>query len=80
MTVVKVGDIEFDRRMMIGWGPNGTVVLRGSLKGSGRSVAVKRFISTQVKWNAKEFDHYQNEDHVNILKLYHKATDSAGFT
>lgn len=79
MTVVKVGDIEFDRRHMIGWGPNGTIVLRGSLKG-GQSVAVKRFITKQLKWNVKEFEHFQKEDHVNILRVYHTATDLAGFT
>lgn len=76
---VKVGDIEFDRRQMIGWGPRGTVVFRGTLKG-GQSVAVKRFISKQLKWNAEELELFRKEDHDNILRLHHAASDGTGFT
>ena len=76
---VRVGDIELDRRQMIGWGPNGTVVLRGTLKG-GQPVAVKRFITKQLKWNAKEFEIYRTRDHENVLRLYNVAEDDTGFT
>jgi len=78
---VRVGDIQFDRRQMIGWGPSGTVVLRGSVKGGQQPAAVKRFITKQLKWNANEFKLYRKEDHANILRLYHLASDNlTGFT
>lgn len=77
---VKVGDIEFDRRLMIGWGPNGTVVLRGNLKDAQQPVAVKRYITKQLKWNANEFELYRKEEHDNILRLYHITSDQSGFT
>lgn len=80
MAVIRVGEIEFDRRHMIGWGPSGTVVLRGTFKGQ-QPVAVKRFITKQLNWNANEFELYRKEDHANVLRLYHFASaDRSGFT
>lgn len=76
---VKVDDIEFDRRQMIGWGPNGTVVLRGTFK-AGQAVAVKRLITKQLKQDADQFQLYRKLDHDNILRLHHVASDQAGFT
>ncbi|KAK4036503.1 serine/threonine-protein kinase/endoribonuclease IRE1 [Daphnia magna] len=76
----KVGDIEFDRRQIIGWGPNGTVVLRGRLNGAQQPVAVKRYLTKQLKWNASEFELYRKEDHHNILRLYDVTSDQSGFT
>lgn len=75
--VSRVGDIVFDRRSMMGWGPTGTVVLRGTY--GDEPVAVKRFISRHLKLDAGDFQTYRSDYHVNILPLLDVTTFS-GFT
>lgn len=71
----QVGDVLFDRREIIGWGPTGTVVLRGTW--GQEPVAVKRFLTAPLKILD---DHQLAQcDHVNILKLYDVIT-LKGFT
>ena len=78
--VSRLGDMVFDRRLMIGWGPTGTVVLRGTFGGEEEEpVAVKRFISRQLKLDAGDFETYRTNFHVNILQL-HDVVNFGGFT
>ena len=79
----KVDDIRFDRREVIGWGPDGTVVLRGTWGGDGgvqQPVAVKRFMTRQAKFNTFEFDLYRMSENANIAQLYRVASSEKGFT
>ena len=76
---VKLGDVEFDRRHMIGWGVHGTVVLYGTFKGD-QPVAVKRFITRHLDQNTKDFAIYRRLRHDNILRLLDIASDKTGFT
>ena len=79
----KVDDIRFDRRQVIGWGPDGTIVLKGTWGGDDgveRPVAVKRFLTRQLKLNTFEFDLYRMSEHANIVQLYRVASSEKGFT
>lgn len=78
----RVEDIQFDRRDIIGWGPTGTIVIRGTWGSDGcpRPVAVKRFLTRQLKMDNFEFDLYRKSEHPNIIQLHKIASSDKGFT
>lgn len=73
----KAEDVEYDRRNIIGWGPSGTVVLRG--KFAGKLVAVKRFLAGQSRVLDDQFELYRTSVHANGVRL-HCVFSSRGFT
>ena len=70
--------IEYDRRNIVGWGPSGTVVLRGTI--AGKPVAVKRFLASQSKVIDDQFNLFRtNCNHDSLLRFYSIFSDR-GFT
>ena len=70
---IKVGEIEFDPGQVIGWGPNGTVVLRGAY--NQKQVAVKCLLKCQLEVLASDFDIFSSKTHVNVLRLLHMVEE-----
>lgn len=69
----KVDDVQYDRRDIVGWGPSGSVVLRGTVDGAksaARRVAVKRFLAGQSKVLDEQFKLFrQCVHHANVVRF-----------
>lgn len=75
----KVEDvIEFDRRNIVGWGPTGTVVLRGTI--GGKPVAVKRFLAAQSKVIDDQFNLFRTSSNHDSLLRFYSVFSNRGFT
>ena len=68
----KVDDVEYDRRNIIGWGPSGSVVMRGAVSSSASVVkcaAVKRLLTGQCKVLDEQFKLFAQCSHANVVRF-----------
>ncbi|CEF60106.2 Serine/threonine-protein kinase/endoribonuclease IRE1 [Strongyloides ratti] len=69
-----IGKLQYDPKVILGRGCEGTVVYRGTFEG--RNVAVKRVLSDLVKITTREINMLRESDsHVNVIRYFCSESD-----